>query len=276
MTTTAPEPTTAELLGIDKSPAPRSAGLAGLTKNAAGRNKQDAEPLPDFTKLPETGRDRLQALEEILRQAEGSYTRTMRAAKERFTVTGGLALSMIRDEDLWLDADDAGGPYADFFAYAKAVWGYEKSHVYLLLDSVRVREVIKDKDAHLNTAHLKVLGPAVRSDGPDIVQLAWEEARRATGGKITAPSLAKALTSARSAAGTAHENTIAPADGNAELRQAMQQRARQLADDLKRKSIPPQELTRALAEAFTDTEDPRVYKALTQWMKAREKTKTRT
>ena len=129
-----------------------------------------------------------------VRQEENTYSTTVRAAKERFTTTGGKALSMIQQEELWRDAEETHG---DFFAYAKAVWGYEKSHVYLLLDSVKIREAISSPEAHLNTSHLKILGPALRKDGPEIVQRAWEEADMATGGAITGPALTKALTAAR-------------------------------------------------------------------------------
>jgi hypothetical protein len=52
------------------------------------------------------------------------------------------------------------------------------------------------------------------------------------------------------------------------LRQAVDKRARQLADDLKCGRIPRQELTRTLTEAFADPKDPTVYKALLRWMKA--------
>jgi hypothetical protein len=209
MTNTASEPTTAELLGIDKPPAPRSAGLAGLTRGAASAQRApEPGPLPDFPALPAAGEQRLRALEEILRQAEGAYTHTVRAAKERFTITGGIALRMIRDEELWRDARESNGkPYIDFLAYAKAVWGYQKSHVYLLLDSVRIREIIKDKDAHLNTAHLKILGPAARTEGPEVVQRAWEDADKATDGKITGPALTKAITAAKTLATTGQQTS---------------------------------------------------------------------
>ncbi|MEU6890080.1 hypothetical protein ABZ918_33855 [Streptomyces viridosporus] len=52
------------------------------------------------------------------------------------------------------------------------------------------------------------------------------------------------------------------------LRQAVDKRARQLANDLKCGRIPRQELTRTLTEAFADPNDPTVYKALLRWMKA--------
>jgi hypothetical protein len=186
------EPTTAELLGIDKPPA-RATGLAGMlgTKRQKATPKNDA---PDFAALPQEPTERLQALEKIIRQEENTYSMTVRAAKERFTTTGGRALSMIQQEELWRDAEET---HTDFFSYARTVWGYEKSHVYLLLDSVKIREAISSPEAHLNTSHLKILGPALRKDGPEIVQRAWEEADTATGGAITGPALIKALTAVR-------------------------------------------------------------------------------
>ena len=54
------------------------------------------------------------------------------------------------------------------------------------------------------------------------------------------------------------------------LRQAVRQRTRQMADELKRGRMSHQELTRTLAAAFADTDDPRVYQALKRWIKARE------
>lgn len=203
------EPTTAELLGIDKPPA-RATGLAGMlgTKRQKATTKNDA---PDFAALPQEPTERLQALEKIIRQEENTYSTTVRAAKERFTTTGGKALSMIQQEELWRDAEKT---HTDFFAYAKAVWGYEKSHVYLLLDSVKIREAISSPEAHLNTSHLKILGPALRKDGPEIVQRAWEEADTATGGAITGPALTKALTAVR-ATHTAGATPTPPTDDTA-------------------------------------------------------------
>ncbi|MGK5499929.1 hypothetical protein [Streptomyces sp. URMC 125] len=64
--------------------------------------------------------------------------------------------------------------------------------------------------------------------------------------------------------------TVTPAD--TQLRQAVKQRALQLADDLKRSRFSTGELNRALAEAFADPEDDRVYRAVRRWMKDREKT----
>ncbi|KAB2587715.1 hypothetical protein [Streptomyces arboris] len=54
------------------------------------------------------------------------------------------------------------------------------------------------------------------------------------------------------------------------LRQAVRQRARQMADELKRGRMSQQELTRTLAAAFADTDDPRVYQALKRWIKDRD------
>ncbi|WP_331720712.1 hypothetical protein [Streptomyces sp. NBC_01174] len=54
------------------------------------------------------------------------------------------------------------------------------------------------------------------------------------------------------------------------LRQAVRQRARQMADELKRGRMSHQELTRTLTAAFADTDDPRVYQALIRWIKGRE------
>ncbi|MFJ4633908.1 hypothetical protein [Streptomyces sp. NPDC088847] len=63
--------------------------------------------------------------------------------------------------------------------------------------------------------------------------------------------------------------TAAPAPSvDVQLRKAVDQRARQLADDLKRSRIPRQELAAALTEAFADPDDPQVYRALLRWMKA--------
>ncbi|GAB3128803.1 hypothetical protein GCM10027160_54700 [Streptomyces calidiresistens] len=51
-----------------------------------------------------------------------------------------------------------------------------------------------------------------------------------------------------------------------ELRAAVTTRARRPADGLERSRIPRQDLTRALMQAFADPDDPRVYRALRQWM----------
>ncbi|MGW1863744.1 hypothetical protein [Streptomyces collinus] len=57
----------------------------------------------------------------------------------------------------------------------------------------------------------------------------------------------------------------------APARLAVDQRARQLARDFKRASITRRELNQTLAEAFADPDDPRVYRALLRWMKARKR-----
>lgn len=57
--------------------------------------------------------------------------------------------------------------------------------------------------------------------------------------------------------------------GSAAARQAVDQRARQLAHDLKRAGISRRELNQTLAEAFADPDDPQVYRAPLRWMKAR-------
>ncbi|MFF3975080.1 hypothetical protein ACFYZ6_35235 [Streptomyces rubiginosohelvolus] len=57
---------------------------------------------------------------------------------------------------------------------------------------------------------------------------------------------------------------------DAALRQAARERARQMSDELKRGRISHSDLTRTLTEAFADTEDQSVYKALIRWIKARE------
>ncbi|CAM5630018.1 hypothetical protein SCYAM73S_05934 [Streptomyces cyaneofuscatus] len=48
---------------------------------------------------------------------------------------------------------------------------------------------------------------------------------------------------------------------------APNRRARQLVDDLKQTRIPRQQLVRTLTEAFSDPDDPPVYKALLRWVK---------
>ncbi|MET7729332.1 hypothetical protein [Streptomyces mirabilis] len=64
------------------------------------------------------------------------------------------------------------------------------------------------------------------------------------------------------------DDTRPATDAGAALRKAVDRRARQLADDLKRDRLTRSELNHVLAEAFTDTEDPTVYRALVRWMKA--------
>ncbi|MFL3871084.1 hypothetical protein LT966_31435 [Streptomyces griseobrunneus] len=65
-------------------------------------------------------------------------------------------------------------------------------------------------------------------------------------------------------------NTPKGTPQDAALRQAARKRARQMADELKRGRISHSDLTRTLTEAFADTEDQSVYKALIRWIKARE------
>ncbi|HEY1156396.1 MAG TPA: hypothetical protein VGE95_08935, partial [Arthrobacter sp.] len=65
------------------------------------------------------------------------------------------------------------------------------------------------------------------------------------------------------------DDTASGSSSDVELRKAVDQRARQLADDLKQSRIPRQQLLRTLTEAFADPDDPTVYKALLRWMRTR-------
>ncbi|WP_413751726.1 hypothetical protein NRF20_00100 (plasmid) [Streptomyces sp. R-74717] len=120
--------------------------------------------------------------------------------------------------------------------------------------SVAVHETIKDATG--KTVTVKVITGIVQ-------QLPRKDERELTQEELT--TLARELASSQSQNGSQDE----PVD--AALRQAVSQRVRQLADDLKRGRISQQELHRTLAAAFADTDDPRVYQALVRWMKDRDR-----
>ncbi|WP_369265820.1 hypothetical protein [Streptomyces harbinensis] len=155
-----------------------------------------ADTALDLAALPAHRGQRLHALEDVLRTAEETHEGTVREAKRRFIVTGGLALHTIRAEDLWQEKNAAdGSPYRSFLDYAARVWGYQKSAVYLLLDAVQIWQELPEADAHLNTSVVKQLAPALREYGADHARRALSRAQQE--GDVTGAAVTRALADLR-------------------------------------------------------------------------------
>lgn len=277
---------TAENFGLGERPR-RAAGLAGIVRNRRGAEPERAaapEPegldaIPDPTTaysdtLTDADLADLDRCEKAVRSHHATYWET------------GKALDAVAQRHLYR------AHYETFDALLED-WDIT------LADSSRMRRgwplaaLLLPDVPKLSRSHVEALLPAVKAYGAEAAAtlhgLLREALPRVTAQAITEvvrelPGLDGAENDAEDPAKVIRlqaEKILTDPDGdpNAEksdttsdttLRQAARRRALQMADELKRNRMTHSELTRTLTEAFTDTEDPRVYKALIRWMKDRE------
>jgi hypothetical protein len=268
--------TTAERFGLTGPP--RTSGLAGLARRApappaAGTLTLDAIPDPDAP-AGDTA-DFSDAERRDLELCE----RAARTHHTGFWLTG-KALDAVANRHLYR---------ADYETFEDLLddWGIT------LADSSRMRRgwrlaarLLRDVPK-LTVSHVEALLPVVKlydlEAAATLHALLRETLPKVTARDITAvvrelPGPDGATAPAAAIRGQAEKVLADPsapaaaeppaASGNVRLTQAVDRRARQLADDLKRSRIPRRELTEALAEAFADPDDPQVYRALLRWMKA--------
>lgn len=275
MTTTESE-TTADRFGLTN--AKRSLGLAGLARKttpAAGTAfTLDAVPSPDIAVKADSG-----SLDDDERRDWDLCQQAARTHHESFWLAG-KALDAIAHRHLYR---------AEYDTFEAVLEDWDIS----LADSSRMRRgwrlaerLLKDIPK-LSRSHVEALLPVVeRYDVEAAVTLYGllrESLPKVTARAIT--DIVRSLPGPDGASAPAAEireqaeqvltqpdddsgDTVKEPAADAELRKAVDQRARQLANDLKRSRIPRRELTNTLAEAFADPDDPTVYKALVRWMKA--------
>ncbi|WP_326701896.1 hypothetical protein OG909_32860 (plasmid) [Streptomyces sp. NBC_01754] len=269
--------TTADRFGLSGRPR-RSSGLAGLARKkttpaqseASAPEGLDAIPDPAIAyrdSLTDTDLADLDLCEKAVRSHHATFWET------------GKALDAVALRHLYR------ARYATFDALLED-WDVT------LADSSRMRRgwplaarLLPDVPK-LSRSHVEALLPAVKGYGVDAAvtlhALLREALPKVTAKNITdvvreLPGLSNADDPADAIRHQAEKILTEPDedDGRADaddtvLRQAIRQRARQMADELKRGRMSHQELTRTLTAAFADTTDPRVYQALIRWIKARE------
>lgn len=95
----------------------------------------------------------------------------------------GEALLEIRDRRLYREAG-----FAEFDAYCRARWGWQRARSYRLMDGAKVVRVLSPiGDTPTNEAQARELVPVLRDEGPEAVAEVWEQAQEAApNGKVTA------------------------------------------------------------------------------------------
>lgn len=274
---------TAERFGLPAPGAERSSGLAGLARGSRGgnppANTKDITlsliPDPD---LPAADTD---SLSEAERKDLELCERAARTHHTAFWLTG-KALDAVANrrlyradyetyEDLLADWDitlaDSSRMRRGWRLAARLLEDVPKltvSHVEALLPVVKVYDVEAAATLHallretLPKVTAKDITAIVRElPGPDDTSAPAAVIREQAEQVLTKPDDGDS------------DDTASGSSSDVELRKAVDQRARQLADDLKQSRIPRQQLLRTLTEAFADPDDPTVYKALLRWMRTR-------
>ncbi|MFJ8158888.1 hypothetical protein [Streptomyces sp. NPDC094468] len=275
--------TTADRFGLPAPGAGRASGLAGLSRKNKGVPAQGGDSLTlDTVPDPDAPAGEGNVLSEADRRDLELCERAVRTQQEGFWITG-KALDAVANRLLYR------GTHATFDDLLED-WGVT------LADSSRMRRgwrlaarLRQDVTVtRLSVSHVEALLPVAKAYDIEAAATLYAVLRDAlpkvTAREITAvvrelPGPAtgfapadsireqaeQALTKPDTADSHAGEDTT----GDSPLSRAVDQRARQLADDLKRSRIPRRELTQTLTEAFADPDDPQVYRALLRWMKAR-------
>lgn len=127
---------------------------------------------------------RLAALTRTITSAWTTYGSTVRAAQEQFARQAGPAIEEVHRDELWREEG-----WPSFNAWFKHIVGFESSHVYEILDGVKVSRVLGQP---VNIGQGRALAPVLRKHGEDAVRRQWSAAEAA--GRPTAKMLkAKAI-----------------------------------------------------------------------------------
>ncbi|MCX4581406.1 hypothetical protein OHB41_51600 [Streptomyces sp. NBC_01571] len=269
--------TTAERFGVTDTV--RASGLAGLARKSttapgAGALTLDSIPDPD-TPGSDTGQ-----LTEAERRDLETCQRAVHGHHSNFWLTG-KALDAVAKRRLYR------GEFNTFEDLLEG-WGISLADSSRMRRGWRLAARLLPDVPKLTVSHVEGLLPVVklydveaaatlhallRETYPKVTARVINEIVRELPGPDGTESPAvvireqaeKVLTGPADPASSAEPTTA----NDTHLRQAVDQRARQLADDLKRSRIPRRELNQLFAEAFADTDDPQVYRALLRWMKTR-------
>ncbi|MFF8329194.1 hypothetical protein [Rhodococcus qingshengii] len=284
MTTTDSE-TTADRFGLTGTG--RASGLAGLSRKSKGAPAQEGPSGDSLTldKIPDP--DAAIGSGDVLSDAERKdlevCEQAVRAHHTTFWVTG-KALDAVANRHLYRAA------YATFEDLLED-WGVTLTDSSRMRRGWRLAARLLPDVPKLSVSHVEALLPVLTSYDIEAAVTLHAVLREAlpkvTARDITAivrelPGPAADSAPAISIREQAEKALTEPdtddpdSDGTPDatdgghLNRAVDRRARQLADDLKRSRIPRRELNQTLAEAFADPDDPQVYRALLRWMKARE------
>ncbi|MGA5128095.1 hypothetical protein ACPCAG_32935 [Streptomyces pseudogriseolus] len=281
---------TAERFGLTK---PRSAGLSGLVRKGTGtaeKNKQETAAV-DLTlaSIPDpddaAGSGALSAAE---RRDLEVCERAARTHHTSFWLTG-KALDAVAKRHLYREK------YETFDALL-ADWGITLADSSRMRRGWRLAERLLQDEPKLSRSHVEELLPVVKRYDVDSAVTLYGLLRESLP-KVTATAIRTVVQELPGPDDTAIPATAVreqaealltdPTDSDdsdhavgrmdadsAALRKAVDQRARDLANDLKRSRMSRGELTRTLTEAFADPDDPTVYRALIRWMKARNRSES--
>ncbi|MDO0929763.1 hypothetical protein QQY24_32070 [Streptomyces sp. TG1A-8] len=273
--------TTADRFGLT-GPS-RATGLLGLTrKSAAASNGGTGGALTlDAIPDPDTAPGDTADLSEAERKDLELCERVVRAHHASFWITG-KALDAIANRGLYR---------ADYTTFDDLLedWGISLTESSRMRRGWRLAARLLPDVPKLTVSHLEALLPVVKlydvEAAATLYALLRENRPKVTARDITA--LVRELPGPDGSAAPAalireqieaqltdpdpttadSDTTPATSTPDAHLREAIDRRARQLANDLKRARIPRRELTQTLSEAFADPDDPQVYRALLRWMK---------
>ncbi|MGW1272053.1 hypothetical protein [Streptomyces sp. NPDC002491] len=269
--------TTADRFGLTNSR--RASGLAGLARKSVPHPAADAlslDALPD----PDASASDTPELSDAERADYALCERAARTHHASFWLTG-KALDAVAQRHLYR------ATYATFDELLED-WGITLADSSRMRRGWRLAARLLPDVPKLTVAHVEALLPVVqRYDMEAAVTLyamLREAVPRVTGRVINdivrelpgsdddeSPVAAIRAQAERLLTDPADVGTKDPAPediSNDDLRRAVDQRARQLANDLKRSRIPRPELARTLTAAFADPDDPQVYRALLRWMRA--------
>ncbi|MEE1783080.1 hypothetical protein PUR71_09140 [Streptomyces sp. SP17BM10] len=256
-------------------------------------NRVDGIPAPvDFSKLTGTDADKLKQLEEMVHTADQRLDGEIQSAQTRYVIVVGSILRHIDENNLTAKASTG-------LTFAQYVWDrfrirYRRARQ-LIEAAPIVSEVVAAKVLPSpNESQALAIAGFLHTRGPDVARQVVGSIEKA-GQKVTAERLTEAINAYELSLIPSQpqlERAATPADGEKpsngeqqtneekddheilegelvvepltakELRQAVSRRSLDLANALGRGRFTPGEIQRILAEAFIDSSDPAVYKAV--------------
>ncbi|MFE3206301.1 hypothetical protein [Embleya sp. NPDC059237] len=138
-----------------------------------------------------TPEEQLRVYEAVIQAAHETARGTMAAARARFVVEVGMALEAIRAAGLYR------ATHATFEGYAEGRWGISRPRAYQLITAaplmVAAARVVDDP---IVEAQARALAPVLTSERPETAREVIAAAREASGGRLTAAGIRKAVRAA--------------------------------------------------------------------------------
>lgn len=265
-----------------------SADEAALVRERASKHLGLPDPI-DFSTFAGTDADTLAVLEKRIRDADQALNGSVQSAQARYVVVVGTTLRYIAENNTHAVT---GLP---FKKYVSQTFRISPRRTYQLMEAaLDIQDVVEAGILPaVNESQAVTVAPYLRAHGREATAALVRDIE-AAGRKVTAERLNDAIQArqlpgmrqqlqleagavgepARDAEGAGGEPEVLDAElvensalTDTELRKAVARRSLELADTLGRGRITPAEIQRALAEAFIDGADPRVYKALLSRMR---------